>query len=200
MTGVIIAGGSFRPQTAISTDGRLSGGDCRRPAGRRPEFVGCRACCLPLRPGAGQWDRAFVRGDFGSRPAGGDSYIGVASGRLDQSIILFAERGCLTRVDCSDLSIEQIPPAVDSNDYRVLVAFSGVRRTLVGSGFNARVDECREAARALLELAGEGHGPDPVLSDVAPEIFAEFGDAASAGAPPPRSAFLRRTTTGRKGH
>ena len=104
-----------------------------------------------------------------------NSYIGVASGRLDQSIILFAEPSCLTRVDCSDLSIEQISRPPGSPDYRVLVAFSGVRRTLAGSGFNARVDECREAARILLERVGASPCGVPVLSDVAPEIFAEYG-------------------------
>jgi galactokinase/galacturonokinase len=103
-----------------------------------------------------------------------NAYLGVASGRLDQSIILFAEKGSLTRVDCSDLSIEQIPSPSDGTDFRVLVAFSGVGRALAGTGFNARVDECREAARVLLELGGEAPRDNPILSDVAPEIFEHF--------------------------
>jgi galactokinase/galacturonokinase len=105
-----------------------------------------------------------------------NEYVGVASGRLDQSIILFAEKGHLTRVDCSDLSIEQVPHPTGSSDFRVLVVFSGVGRALVGSGFNTRVDECREAARLLLELGGEAAREHPVLSDVRPEIFVQFAD------------------------
>jgi len=103
-----------------------------------------------------------------------NEYVGVASGRLDQSIILFAENDHLTRVDCSDLSIEQVPHPPGWKDYRVLVAFSGVRRALAGSGFNNRVSECHEAARLLLELGGEAPQERPVLSDVQPEIFERF--------------------------
>ena len=105
-----------------------------------------------------------------------NEYVGVASGRLDQSIILFAEHGHLTRVDCSDLSIEQVPQPPGRKDFRVLVAFSGVGRALAGSGFNNRVSECHEAARLLLELGHEAPREHPVLSDVRPEIFARFAD------------------------
>jgi len=105
-----------------------------------------------------------------------NEYVGVASGRLDQSIILFAEHGHLTRVDCSDLNIEQIPHLPGWKGFRVLVAFSGVGRALADSGFNDRVSECHEAARLLLELGGEALHEQPVLSDVRPEIFEQFVD------------------------
>jgi galactokinase/galacturonokinase len=103
-----------------------------------------------------------------------NEYVGVASGRLDQSIILFAKHDHLTRVDCSDLSVEQVPPPPDRSDFRFLVAFSGVGRALAGSGFNTRVEECREAARLLLELGHEAPRGRPVLSDVRPEVFERF--------------------------
>jgi galactokinase/galacturonokinase len=103
-----------------------------------------------------------------------NEYVGVASGRLDQSIILFAQPAHLTRVDCSDMSIEQVARPQGSGEFRVLVAFSGVGRALVGSGFNARVDECREAARLLLDLGGEARRETPVLSAVRPEVFEQY--------------------------
>jgi galactokinase/galacturonokinase len=103
-----------------------------------------------------------------------NEYVGVASGRLDQSIILFAEPAHLTRVDCSDMSIEQVARPPGSGAFRVLVAFSGVGRALAGSGFNARVDECREAARLLLELGGQEQRTSPTLSEVRSELFEEF--------------------------
>jgi galactokinase len=103
-----------------------------------------------------------------------NGYIGVESGRLDQSIILFAKQGHLTRVDCSDLSIDQVTRPESCSDFRVLVAFSGVSRTLAGSGFNIRVDECREAARRLLKLADQPRSAHPVLSEVDPEIFEQY--------------------------
>lgn len=103
-----------------------------------------------------------------------NEYVGVASGRLDQSIILFATPAHLTRVDCSDMSIEQVARPPGSGEFRILVAFSGVSRALVGSGFNARVDECREAAALLLDLGGEAPRQKPVLSAVRPEVFEQF--------------------------
>lgn len=103
-----------------------------------------------------------------------NGYIGVESGRLDQSIILFAKQGHLTRVDCSDLSINQVSRPENCSDFRVLAAFSGVSRALAGSGFNTRVDECREAARLLLELAGRPPSAHPVLSEVDPDIFERY--------------------------
>ena len=105
-----------------------------------------------------------------------NEYVGVASGRLDQSIILFAQHEHLTRVDCSDLSIEHVPYPSGREDFRVLVAFSGVGRALAGSGFNKRVSECHEAARLLLELGGAAPCEQAVLSDVRPEIFEQFAD------------------------
>ncbi len=104
-----------------------------------------------------------------------NSYIGVESGRLDQSIILFAEEGFLTRIDCSDLTVDQVSGPLDSTDFRVLVAFSGMNRALAESGFNSRVEECREAARMLLELQGEEMSGNPVLSDVPPGVFERLG-------------------------
>ena len=105
-----------------------------------------------------------------------NEYVGVASGRLDQSIILFAEPGHLTRVGCLDLTIEQVPRPPNSGQFRVLVAFSGVGRALAGSGFNTRVEECRDAARLLLELSGEAPREHPVLSDLRPEVFEQFAE------------------------
>lgn len=103
-----------------------------------------------------------------------NEYVGVASGRLDQSIILFAERDRLTHVDCSDMSVQQIAHRAGWTGFEVLVAFSGVGRTLVGSGFNNRVEECHEAARLLLEFGGEEPRRNPVLSDVRPATFEKF--------------------------
>jgi galactokinase/galacturonokinase len=103
-----------------------------------------------------------------------NEYVGVASGLLDQSIILNAERGNLTVVDCSDMTVEQVFYPGNSGDCRVLIAYSGVARALASSGFNARVDECGEAARLLLALSGGESRRRAVLSDVSQEVFERF--------------------------
>jgi galactokinase len=98
-------------------------------------------------------------------------YVGVASGRLDPAVILFAEESCLTRIDCADFSVDQIPPSRSTPAFRVLVAFSGVSRALAATGYNSRVEECREAARRLLAMNGGEVPGSPRLADVDAELF-----------------------------
>ena len=87
-----------------------------------------------------------------------NSYIGLASGRLDQSVILHAGEEHLVHVDCADFTIEKVPRSASAPDFRILVAFSGTFRSLVATGFNTRVEECREAAGRLIELCGTALG------------------------------------------
>jgi galactokinase len=104
-----------------------------------------------------------------------NSYIGVASGLLDPSVMVHAERGKLTLIDCLDTSVRQIESPLLSDPVAVVVAFSGAARTLVGSGFNRRVDECRRAARTLLATSGGTPTPESRLRDVERAVFAEEG-------------------------
>ncbi|MEN8162520.1 MAG: galactokinase family protein [Acidobacteriota bacterium] len=102
-------------------------------------------------------------------------HIGVASGLLDQSVILFAETGKLTHIDCGDSTVDQIAPEAPLPDFRIVIAFSGMARQLTGTDYNDRVGECREAALVLLSGAGVDPGPDPLLCQVAPGMYAEQG-------------------------
>ncbi len=104
-----------------------------------------------------------------------NTYIGVASGLLDQSVMIHAERGKLTLIDCLDSSVRQIGPPPGSKPVAVVVAFSGAARALVESGFNKRVSECRGAAVRLLEMDGRAPVENPRLRDVDPEVFADQG-------------------------
>lgn len=103
-----------------------------------------------------------------------NDYVGVESGRLDQSIILYAKRGNLTRVACSDQIIDHVPYPESARDFDVLVAFSGVPRALARSDFNNRVEECRRAAKTLGKLSGSPPAGDPILSEVSTEAFERF--------------------------
>lgn len=102
-----------------------------------------------------------------------NSYVGVASGLLDQSVMIHADRGKLTVIDCLDSTISQIDVLEPSESIAVVVAFSGAARTLVDSGFNNRVAECGEAARRLLAFSGHEGNEFSRLRDVSPEVFAE---------------------------
>ncbi|MBQ7152864.1 MAG: GHMP kinase, partial [Clostridia bacterium] len=54
--------------------------------------------------------------------------------------------------------------------------FSGLERSLVSSGYNKRVDECKEAARQLLGFAGlpRKDVSQTLLSDVPYEVFQTY--------------------------
>ena len=104
-----------------------------------------------------------------------NGYIGVASGRLDPSVMLHAREGALTVIDCADASVRSVASAATAPQFAVIVAFSGESRSLASSGFNTRVGECSEAARRLLELGGVEAGRRPLLRDVDPDSHAEWG-------------------------
>ena len=62
--------------------------------------------------------------------------------------------------------------------YDIAVIFSGVERTLAGSKFNMRVDECRSAAYALKAFAGMEYGKfqETHLREVPVEVFRRYKD------------------------
>lgn len=100
-----------------------------------------------------------------------NEYIGLRNGILDQSIILGARQDALTHLDCLDFRLDHIatPPAAR---FDIVIAYSGLSRSLVSTDYNRRVAECEEAARQLLELAGRPVTEPPKLRHVLPEAFA----------------------------
>ena len=82
-----------------------------------------------------------------------NDYIGLRNGILDQSMILLSRRGSLTLLDCLEGGVSHIPnPA--GHRFDLVVVFSGISRSLVGTDYNQRVSQCQQAARLLLERAG----------------------------------------------
>ncbi|MFK8022348.1 MAG: galactokinase [Ilumatobacter sp.] len=85
------------------------------------------------------------------------SATGVPTGIMDQYCIAAATSGHATKIDCRSLEVEQVPVP---SDLQIVVRFVA-HRTLLGSAYSDRVDEC---ARAEAEI-----GPlrDATLDDVA---------------------------------
>ena len=104
-----------------------------------------------------------------------NEYIGLNNGILDQSVILFSKDQHLALIDCQSVQIENVPIAPDAKDFEILVVFSGVTNVLVGTDYNNRVAECQDAARLLLDFAGETPPAVPRLRYVAPDIFHSAG-------------------------
>ena len=83
-----------------------------------------------------------------------NKYVGVSCGKLDQSCEVFSKKDKLLYLDTKDDSYELIPTNPNMKPYKIAIFFSGVERTLAGSKFNMRVDECRSAAYALKAFSG----------------------------------------------
>lgn len=101
-----------------------------------------------------------------------NDFIGLNNGILDQSCILLSRERRLTVLDCRTGKSRLVPLAKGS-DFVLIVLFSGLTMPLASTGYNRRVEECREAARLLLKEAGLAVPNAPVLRDVPRHVFDE---------------------------
>jgi galacturonokinase len=102
-----------------------------------------------------------------------NKYIGLNNGILDQTSIMFGRRDHLLHIDTVEEKISELPDKLGENHYRILVAYSGYSRELTSSGYNTRVQECRQAAAKLSRLGGDGSAQ--ILSEVPEEVFLLHG-------------------------
>jgi galactokinase len=76
-----------------------------------------------------------------------NEWVGAQTGLLDQLAALFGRAGHALRLDCRDLSIEEVP--LELRGWTLAVADSGHEHTHAGSGYNERRAECARAAELL---------------------------------------------------
>ena len=102
-----------------------------------------------------------------------NKYVGVACGKLDQSCELYCRKENLLYMDLLDDTFELIPQHPDMKPYKIAIFFSGLERSLAGSAFNMRVDECRSAAYALKAYEGMPYGKieETNLREVPYEVY-----------------------------
>ena len=107
-----------------------------------------------------------------------NKYVGVSCGKLDQSCEVYCRKNHLLYMDMMDDSYELIPEPASMKPYKIAIFFSGLERSLAGSAYNMRVDECRSAAYALKAYAGLPYGKfeETNLRDVPYEVFLAHKD------------------------
>ncbi len=107
-----------------------------------------------------------------------NKYVGVSCGKLDQSCEVYCKKDHLLYMDLLDDTYELIPQSAQMKPYKFAIFFSGLERSLAGSAFNMRVDECRSAAYALKAYAGMEYGKfeETNLRDVPIEVFHQYKD------------------------
>lgn len=105
-----------------------------------------------------------------------NEYVGVSCGKLDQSCEVLCRKDHLLYLDTKDDTYELIPTSPSMKPYKIAIFFSGLERSLVGSKYNMRQDECKAAAYALQAFSGQEYGKfaDTRLRDVPVEIFREY--------------------------
>jgi galactokinase/galacturonokinase len=103
-------------------------------------------------------------------------YVGVSCGKLDQSCEILSKKDHLLYLDTLDDTYELIPTHKNMKPYKLAIFFSGLERSLVGSKYNSRIDECRSTAYALKSFIGEecGKVSETQLRDVPREIFEKY--------------------------
>ncbi|MCP4686769.1 MAG: hypothetical protein GY859_01895 [Desulfobacterales bacterium] len=103
-----------------------------------------------------------------------NKYIGLNNGILDQTSIVFGRRGRLIHIDTRNEAVRLFEDGPGEDAYRILIAYSGHSRELTATGYNSRVQECREAAGRLARLDG-GDGAE-ILSDLSEDVFRRRGE------------------------
>jgi len=98
-----------------------------------------------------------------------NEYLGLRNGILDQSAVILSRDRHLTVLDCKTVSHKLVPQPDTMPPFSILVAYSGVKDALVSTGYNTRVDECREAAETLLSALGRND--QPLLGNVTVEEY-----------------------------
>jgi len=102
-----------------------------------------------------------------------NTYMGVSCGKLDPYCELLAKKNHLLYLDTQEDSLELIPRHESMKPFEIAIFFSGIERSLVGSKYNMRVDECKSAAYSLLEHEGMEYRKfnETVLRNVPQDVF-----------------------------
>ena len=99
-----------------------------------------------------------------------------------------SQEHALTLIDCADVTYERIERPSSLPPFSILIAFSGLRKSLIGTDYNQRVAECSEAARQLLSAADRAQ-TTLQLRHVTPEEYRRFSERLH-GAPARRAAHF----------
>ena len=110
-----------------------------------------------------------------------NSYVGVSCGKLDQCCEVYCRKDKLLYMDLKTGAVDLISANASMPPYKIAIFFSGIRRSLAGTKYNARVEEAKAAACALLAYSGANLAdyPNPRLSDVSEKTYLEYRDRLS---------------------
>lgn len=98
-----------------------------------------------------------------------NKYLKLEVGSLDPSSIVYGKKNSLLHIDTLSGEVVQHVKAENTEDFKILIIFSGLTRELGSIGFNDRVEACKRAA-GILGLMGGLKSPK-LLSDIPEDIY-----------------------------
>ena len=107
-----------------------------------------------------------------------NQYLGVSSGKLDQSCEIYCQKDKLLFMDTLTDEKEIIPMNPAMKPFEIAIFFSGLERSLAGSRYNMRVDELKAAAYDLAAYAGYDYGrfADIYARDIPEDVYLAYRD------------------------
>lgn len=111
-----------------------------------------------------------------------NQYVGVNCGTLDQSCEVYSKENHLLYLDTIDGTYNLLEQNKDMPEYEIGIFFSGVPRSLAGTKFNMRVDECRAAAYYIKAIMGKEYGKfnETYLRDIKSDEFEKYKNVLPA--------------------
>ncbi|MBR4721352.1 MAG: GHMP kinase [Clostridia bacterium] len=111
-----------------------------------------------------------------------NEYVGVNCGTLDQSCEVYSKADHLLFLDTLDGTYDLLEHDKCMPNYEIGIFFSGVPRSLAGTKFNMRVDECHAAAYYITAAMGKDYGRffETYLRNVSFEDFQKHKDKLPA--------------------
>ena len=111
-----------------------------------------------------------------------NEYVGVSCGTLDQSCEVYSKEKHLLYLDTLDGRYKLLEQHKDMPGYEIGIFFSGVPRSLAGTAYNMRADECRAAAYYITAAMGKPYGKfnESYLRGVPQEDFERYKDKLPA--------------------
>ncbi|HEY7471129.1 MAG TPA: galactokinase [Gemmatimonadota bacterium] len=147
------------------------GGDLPSGGGLSSSAALVVACALGLAEVAGLESPARDTVGFAQMVRLVEHRAGTLCGIMDPLVVLRGRRGAALRIDCRTLEITEVPLPPE---IVLVVCDSGVERSLAGSAYNRRRDECEVARGALERLTGRTMRS---LRDATPDDLATLGRA-----------------------
>jgi galactokinase len=98
-----------------------------------------------------------------------NNYLKLQNGILDQSSIVYGKKNSMLYIDTVSAEVTAHLKPESTEDFKILILYSGLTHELTSSGFNTRVEACRKTAGLLGLMVGLNSAK--TFSDIPEEVY-----------------------------